>query len=160
MRTLISLYFRLLCGLVTALTGLMLFPVTLQIVSRYSSLVPTFMWTEEAARFCLVWIIMLGSAVAVRLRAHFDIDLLPQPKTRAGQVVSRLVVDLVVAGFGAAFLWIGAGYTADARFEVSEITEMPMIYMYAAFPMAAAGWLLFLGEQIVDDLVSLARSAQ
>ena len=41
---------------------------------------------------------------------------------------------------------------------MSEITEMPMSYMYVAFPVSAAGWLLFLGEQIFDDLRELARS--
>ena len=33
-----------------------------------------------------------------------------------------------------------------------------MALMYVAFPVSAAGWLLFLSEQIVDDLKQLARS--
>ncbi len=158
MKKIIDLYYRLLCALVTALVGLLLFPVTLQVISRYTDLIPTWLWTEEAARFCLVWMVMLGATIAVRNRMHFDIDLLPEPKTAHGKALARVVVDGAVALFGVAFLWIGAVYAWDARTEVSEITEMSMALMYIAFPVSAAGWLLFLSEQIVDDLKQLARS--
>jgi TRAP-type C4-dicarboxylate transport system permease small subunit len=158
MRKAILLYYKALCALVTAVVAALIVPVTLQVVSRYTDLIPTWIWTEEAARFLLVWMIMLGATIAVRLRGHFDIDLLPEPKTVKGKVFARLLVDVIVAIFGLAFLWVGAGYAWDASNEVSEITEMSMAYMYVAFPISAAGWLLFLGEQIFDDLRELGRS--
>lgn len=158
MRKAILLYYKMLCALVTAVTGALLVPVTLQVFSRYTDLIPTLIWTEEAARFLLVWMIMLGATIAVRLRGHFDIDLLPEPKTALGKALARIFVDGVVAAFGVAFLWVSAVYAWDARTEVSEITEMSMAYMYVAFPISAAGWLLFLGEQIYDDINELARS--
>jgi TRAP-type C4-dicarboxylate transport system permease small subunit len=157
MRKFNKLYYHLLCSLITVIVGALLVPVTLQVVSRYTSLIPTWMWTEEAARFCLIWMIMLGTAVAVRMRGHFDIDLLPEPKTVRGKMIARLVVDITVAAFGALFLWVSAEYAYDARREVSEITEISMLFMYVAFPLSAAGWLLFLGEQIYDDLLEFVR---
>jgi TRAP-type transport system small permease protein len=144
-------YHALLCTLVALLVAALLVPVTLQIVSRYTDLIPTWMWTEEAARFCLVWAIMLGATVAVRGRLHFDIDVLPQPKSARGRAAARIVVDGAIALFGIVFLWVGAQYALAARSELSEITELPMIWMYAAFPLAAAGWLLFAAEQIVQQ---------
>ena len=153
-----ELYYRMLCSLVTFTVGALLVPVTLQVVSRYTDLIPTLMWTEEAARFLLVWMVMLGATVAVRRRMHFDIDLLPEPKTPHGKAVARMVVDATIAALGLAFLIIGGKYALDASTEVSEITELPMIWMYIAFPISAAGWLLFLGEQIVDDLKALSRT--
>jgi TRAP-type C4-dicarboxylate transport system permease small subunit len=157
MRKFIALYFKLLCVVITAVVGALLFPVTLQVVSRYTDLIPTWLWTEEAARFLLVWMVMLGATIAVRVRGHFDIDLLPEPKSPRGKLFARLLVDVVVALFGVAFLWISAIYAYDARTEVSEITEMSMALMYVAFPISAAGWLLFLGEQVFDDLGEFAR---
>ncbi len=160
MRTFNKLYYRLLCILITVIVASLLVPVTLQVVSRYTTLIPTWMWTEEAARFCLVWMIMLGATIAVRNRAHFNIDLLPEPKTEHGRILARLAVDCVIALFAAAFLWISAIYAYDARTEVSEITEMSMAIMYVAFPISAAGWLLFLGEQIFDDINELIRGSK
>ncbi|MBK6334786.1 MAG: TRAP transporter small permease [Betaproteobacteria bacterium] len=160
MRKFIALYFKLLCVVITAVVGALLFPVTLQVVSRYTDLIPTWLWTEEAARFLLVWMVMLGATIAVRMRGHFDIDLLPEPNSPRGKLLARLLVDVVVALFGVAFLWISAIYAYDARTEVSEITEMSMALMYVAFPVSAAGWLLFLGEQIFDDLGEFVRGAR
>lgn len=160
MRALIAFYYRLLCVVITALVGIILVPVTLQVFSRYTDLIPTWIWTEEAARFCLIWMIMIGAAIAVRTRGHFDIDLLPEPKTKHGKILSRLVVDVTVAAFSGAFLYISARYAWDARREVSEITEMSMALMYVAFPVSALGWLIFLGEQIFDDVGELVRSKQ
>jgi TRAP-type C4-dicarboxylate transport system permease small subunit len=157
MRQAILLYYKALCALITAVVGAILVPVTLQVVSRYTDLIPTLIWTEEAARFLLVWMIMLGATIAVKMRGHFDIDLLPEPKTARGKAFARIFVDGVVAAFGLIFFWVSAGYAWDASREVSEITEMSMAYMYVAFPISAAGWMLFLGEQIYDDLNELVR---
>lgn len=160
MKRVADLYHKLLCALVMLLVGALVVPVTLQIVSRYTSVVPTMMWTEEAARFCLVWMIMLGASIAVRGRLHFDIDLLPEPKTEQGKALARAIVDVAIALFGLTFLWIGAQYTLDARSEVSEITEISMAWMYVTFPVSAAGWLLFVLERFVEDLRLLRRGAQ
>ena len=65
-RSSLDLYFRLLKVLLTLLMLLMIVPVLLQILSRYSGIIPRYIWTEEIARFCFVWIIMIGSMIAVR----------------------------------------------------------------------------------------------
>ena len=36
-------------------------PVTLQMVSRYTDLIPPYIWTEEMARFLFIWMIMIGA---------------------------------------------------------------------------------------------------
>jgi len=81
MKRLLDLYDRCLRVVMTTLMALMLVPVSIQIASRYTSWVPRYIWTEEAARFCFVWIIMIGAMVAVRDNAHFDVDLMPKPKS-------------------------------------------------------------------------------
>ena len=61
----------------------LLVPVTLQILSRYTGLIPRYIWTEEIARFCFVWIIMIGAMIAVRDDAHFDVNVLPKARPRS-----------------------------------------------------------------------------
>jgi len=56
----------------------LLVPVSLQIFSRYTRLVPTYIWTEEMARFLFIWTIMIGAMIGVRESAHFDCDVWPQ----------------------------------------------------------------------------------
>ena len=63
---------------------------TLQIVSRYTALVPSYIWTEELARFCLVWSVMLGAMLAVREGTHFTVDVFPRLSPRGEAKVELL----------------------------------------------------------------------
>ena len=87
MRKMINGYYRLLRVLLASLMGLLMIPVAIQIFSRYIGLIPRYIWTEEMARFCFIWIILIGSMIAVRDGTHFAVDLLPQPKTKRGEPV-------------------------------------------------------------------------
>ena len=49
--------------LLTFLIAILIVPVTMQIVSRYTDFIPNYIWTEEMARFCLIWMIMLGATI-------------------------------------------------------------------------------------------------
>ncbi len=51
MKKLLNGYYRFLQIAMTLLMGLLIVPVTLQIFSRYTGLIPRYIWTEEVARF-------------------------------------------------------------------------------------------------------------
>jgi TRAP-type C4-dicarboxylate transport system permease small subunit len=148
-------YYLFLQTVVTTLMGLLIVPVTLQIVSRYTALIPRWIWTEEVARFCFVWIIMVGAMIAVRDGTHFDVDVLPRPKTPRGAAVTRLLVCGLMLVM--AFVFVGYGYDY-ARFgwqQSSELTGVNMIVMHIAYPLAGVTWVLFLGEKVVDAVRTL-----
>lgn len=49
--------------------------VTWQVVSRYVLNDPS-SWSEEAARYCMIWVAMLGSAVALKRGMHMSLTLI------------------------------------------------------------------------------------
>ena len=63
MRKLIDGYCRLLTWLMVATVAILVVPVSLQIVSRYTHLIPSYIWTEELSRFLFIWMVMLGAMV-------------------------------------------------------------------------------------------------
>ena len=71
-------YSRLLSGLLVAAVAILIIPVSLQIFSRYTALIPSYIWTEEMARFLFVWMIMIGAMVGIRESTHFDVDVWPR----------------------------------------------------------------------------------
>ena len=152
MRSFNALIYRGLRVLLTLLIAVMIIPVTLQIFSRFVDFIPRYIWTEEAARFCLIWLIMLGATIAVRDGTHFDVDVLSSPKTAKGKAVARMIVH--VAMFLVALIFIAFGW----RFAVfgweqnSEMTGINMLWIHAAFPLAGVCWFLFLLEKIGDDI--------
>jgi TRAP-type transport system small permease protein len=148
-------YYRGLRVAVTLLMGLLLLPVTLQIVSRYTALIPRWIWTEEVARFCFIWIIMLGAMIAVRDGTHFDVDVLPPARTRHGQAVGRLAVYALMGLLSVIFVRYGYDFALFGWQQNSELTGLNMIYIFLAWPLAGLTWLLFLGERVVEAVRAL-----
>ena len=146
---------RLLRVAITALIALLIVPVTMQILARYVDFIPRYIWTEEVARFCFIWIIMLGAMIAVRDDTHFDVDVLPHPKTAAGEGWAKLVVHLIMAALAFCFIWYGKQFADEGLMQTSEIFELPMIVIYAAWPLAGVVWTLFLIEKIAIDIAKI-----
>ena len=145
-------YYRLLQISLTLLMGLMIIPVSLQIFSRYTNLVPRYIWTEEVARFCFVWIIMIGSMIAVRDRTHFDVDLLPRAETMRQEGFSKAIVHLAMIAMALVFSWYGVEFAKFGFIQHSEMSGINMLSIYISFPMAGVTWALFLLENICDDV--------
>ena len=147
-------YGRLLSALLVLTVGALVLPVSLQIFSRFTDLIPHYIWTEEMARLMLVWTVMLGAMVGVREGAHFTVDLFPRLSARANAAV-ELVVGVFVLLFAAVFLWWGWEYTEFAWFRVSELAELPLWTIHVAWPLAGASWILFMGERMANDVRTL-----
>ena len=143
---------RILKVAITVLITLLIVPVTLQILARYVPFIPRYIWTEEAARFCFVWIIMLGAMIAVRDGSHFDVDVLPTPRSRAGRGWAKLLVHTTMTALALCFVWYGWEFSQEGLLQTSEIAELPMIAIYAAWPLSGIIWTLFLVEKIQQDL--------
>jgi TRAP-type C4-dicarboxylate transport system permease small subunit len=152
MRKLNALIYRGLQKLITVLIAVMIVPVTLQIFSRFLDFIPMYIWTEEVARFCLIWLIMLGATIAVRDNTHFDVDVLPTPKTARGKTISRLIVHVSIFLVALVFAIFGVNFTQFAYIQNSEMTGINMATLYVAWPLAGIVWLLFVLEKILDDI--------
>jgi TRAP-type C4-dicarboxylate transport system permease small subunit len=152
MKLLLERYCRFLKVIMTLLMAFTLVPVSVQILSRFTGLIPRYIWTEEVARFCFVWIIMIGAMVAVRDGTHFDVDLMPSPKTKREQGISRLVVHLGMLLMALVFSWYGIEFAQFGAIQNSEMSGINMLSIYISFPLAGMTWVLFLLEKIVEDV--------
>ena len=150
-RKITSWYSRLLSWLLVASVAILIIPVSLQIFSRYTALIPSYIWTEELARFCFIWSIMLGAMIGIREGTHFVVDLWPPLNARA-QAAIRLVASVFVLVFAFVFLWWGIDFTRFALNRISELAELPLWTIHLPWPLAGVTWILFLGEQLRDDL--------
>jgi len=123
-------------ALIILMVGLVL-AVTWQVGSRYVLSSPS-SWTEEVARFLLIWIGTLGAAYAFRTNAHIGLDLLP--KKLRGAAARRLhwFTLAVIIVFAIAVLVIGGGglvfLTWDLR-QYSAVLGMPISVVYSVIPV-------------------------
>ena len=159
MRKLIDGYYRLLNMLLVVTVAILVVPVAIQILSRHTPWVPTWIWTEEMARFLFVWMIMIGSMVGIRDGAHFDVDLWPELPPRANALL-RVVADLFVLVMALVFIWYGIRFVQFGWDQTSELAELPMVWIFIAWPLAGFTWVVFLGERFLANLRLIAGTAK
>jgi TRAP-type C4-dicarboxylate transport system permease small subunit len=131
--------------------AILVIPVSLQIFSRYTALIPSYIWTEEMARFLFVWTIMIGAMIGVRESTHFEVDLWPRVSARTEAAV-KLVARLGVLAVAVVFVLAGMKFTGFGWYRISELAELPLWTIHIAWPITGATWLIFLGEQMYDEV--------
>jgi TRAP-type C4-dicarboxylate transport system permease small subunit len=154
---LLSAWHRLLVALMVGAVGILVVPVTLQVVSRYTQLIPSYIWTEELSRFLFIWMVMIGAMVGVREGTHFEVDVWPdlEPRPRA---LLAVVSDLAVLVFALVFVVWGVQFVRFGWDQSSELAELPMPWIFAAWPLAGITWVVFLGERLAGNLRVLSGS--
>ena len=157
-RRVTAAYAKLLEFLLAACVGILVIPVTLQIVSRYTPLIPSYIWTEEMARFMFIWTIMLGAMIGVRESTHFEVDVWPQMGARA-EAVARLLGRLGVLAAACVFVFAGLEFTRFAWKRTSELADLPLWWIHVAWPVTGFTWIVFLGEQVAADLKIISGRA-
>ena len=155
MKKLLDGYHRLLTRLMAATVAILIVPVTLQIISRYTALIPAWIWTEELSRFLFIWMIMLGAMIGVREGSHFVVDVLPDLAPRPNAML-EIVTNLFILVFALVFVWWGVEFVRFGWNQTSELAELPMTYIFIAWPLAGLTWVLFLGEAFARSFRVLA----
>jgi TRAP-type C4-dicarboxylate transport system permease small subunit len=153
-RRLTAWYAELLSWLLALSVAVLIVPVSLQIFSRYTELIPSYIWTEEMARFLFVWTIMIGAMIGVREATHFEVDVWPRLGARAEAAV-RLIARTGVLVAALVFVWAGYEFTRFAWNRTSELAELPLWLIHVAWPVTGVTWIAFLGEQIASDIAIL-----
>src|SRR5438552_6370146 len=122
MRRSINAYYHLLSVLLGASVGILVVPVTIQMISRFTALIPAWIWTEEMARFLFIWMVMLGAMIGVRDGTHFECDVWPELKPRPNAVL-RIVSMACVLVFALVFVWYGIKFVQFGWNQTSELAD-------------------------------------
>lgn len=109
-----------------------------QVLLRYTALgVPAF--TEEVARYAMIWMALLASAVAVREGSHIRVDFVPVIlKTFAPRlgIALQFLLDVLLLGVFLVILWQGIGVVEYAARQRSDGLRIALSYPYAILPIA------------------------
>ena len=110
-------------------------------------------FTDELARFLLIWIGLLGSAYAVGMRLHLAIDLLPTKLTGRAAVGLNLAIEGVVFLFGLVVMVIGGARLVGLTLllgQTSAALQLPLGYVYLVLPLSGLIVMFYAGLFITD----------
>ncbi len=107
-------------------------------------------WSEELARFLLIWIGVLGAAYASGQKMHLSIDLLKPKLDEAGQKKLSMIINALIIFFALTVMVIGGGrliYITNILGQISPALRVPMYIVYSVVPISG---LLIIYYKITD----------
>lgn len=123
--------------LTLAFFWLLALTVFYQFFTRYV-LADSAAWTEEIARYFLVVVTFLGSAMAVRRNSHIHVEFLYRwLPARAGRMLST-AVDLVRTAFFGYATWLSIDLVPKMQNLNMTVVDLPMSYVYGLVTLGFA----------------------
>jgi TRAP-type C4-dicarboxylate transport system permease small subunit len=133
--------------------------VMMQIFWRYILVIPL-PWSEEAARYLLVWVALLATAVAFRDESHIRLDVVFNRFGRRTQKNLSFVFRLIGLGFAGLLLVYGVALAKLGTFTNSPGLNITMFAAYLSIPVSAAVMILNILDSILRDRGSSTGSRE
>lgn len=114
-------------------------------------------WTEETAKFLMVWMVFVSAPIALRVGGHASIDALPHmlpPRWRQGLYA---VVYLCVLGVCVVLVQQGWAFALNARSQITATTQVSMMYVFGSMPLGGVLMGLVSLELLLLSLVGVFR---
>ncbi len=120
------------------------FIVFLQFFTRYV-LNDSLSWTEEIARYGLMWVVFIGGAMVTRRNTHIAVELLSNVM-KPGPLRAALLalVDFIKLAFLGLLAFVSLTITERMHLQRMTVFDLPMSYVYAG---VAFGCFLMLIRQ-------------
>lgn len=119
-------------GLLVLLTLLL----SVQIINRYI-FHTSFVWLEEIARICFVWLIYFSAAGAAKDDRHIRIEFIDMFVPPVAVRWMTLAADALVIGFDLVIVWLGIllVHSTIQYGDVTPVTDIPMGLIYVVIPV-------------------------
>lgn len=124
--------------ILVSIFGLLVIDVLGQVFSRYI-LNTSFAFTEELARFSLIWLSILGAAYLNAKREHLSMDFLYQKFSDKNRKKALIFIEVCIFLFALIVMVIGGFnlvYTTLHLGQLSGTLRIPLGYIYAILPIS------------------------
>ena len=132
-----------------ALVAAMIFVVWLGIVGRYTNLFSV-TWTEELARYIMIWAALLAVPCCTYRREHIGLDMLFRKLPAGLQRPARIVLDCIGLGFFVFLAIYGLTMTKMGATQYATIFGMTMTIPFLSVPVSC-------GLTVIQILVCIMR---
>ncbi len=129
---------RSLAVLVATLMAALVLDVLWQVFTRFVLRDPS-SWTEELARYLMIWVGLIGAAYAAGRRMHLSVDLLPSALTGGRAHTLRIFIESLILAFALAALFAGGIRLVWVMLKLGQTSaslQIPLGYVYLAVPIS------------------------
>jgi len=143
---------NILAHLLVVLMGLMVLNVLWQVFSRYVIGEPS-AFTDELARFLMIWLGLLGAAYVSGKNGHVAIDVLAKRANAKNQKVLKGLVSGFIILFCLAAMVTGGGWLVYTTYELKQLSPalgLPLAYVCIVIPLSG---LIVVYNKVVDIIM-------
>ena len=154
-----DIYVKILNVLIIVAGIAILSAVFLQIGGRYVPFIPLWLWPMEIVNVGLIWMIFMGSVVALREKEHFTVDvvtmILKNRKIPVVNVIINVLYYFIAFSIAVVFAYYGYFFFRDwGLIQRSDLTGLNLGYVYIAVPITGVSWIVLLIESLYKDIKS------
>ncbi len=122
--------------------------ILLQVFFRFVIYVP-FPWSEECARYLMIWMGMLGSVVALHQGRHIGVDYFMDKLPRGPRKFAMGLTQTGMVLFLGTLCWQGILFSLFNADQASPAMEISMIIPFGAIPVGSAMMVLVMLENLL-----------
>lgn len=141
---------------VVALLLGMVFTIFAQVVTRYVFKMPL-TWSEEIARYMFIWLIFLGSAIAVGKKSHIIIDIAITHIPEKFATYTNMLVNVLIVIYIVVITYSGFLVLPVVTSSFSSALQISYVYIYAAVPVSGLISLVYLWDGLLFDMKKLRK---
>lgn len=135
----------------SALMFLMFVNVLWQVFSRYILNSPS-SFTDELARYFMIWLGVLGGAYVAGIKSHLAIDLFKQKLKINSRVKLDKILSFIILLFALMAMVVGGSrlvYITYFMEQTSAALQIPLAYVYSVIPLAGVIIVLYKINEII-----------
>jgi len=153
---------RFLETLVAVSMAVLTIDVTWQVITRFILKNPS-NWTEELATNLMIWVGLLGAAVALNKKAHLGIDYFVGKLSEKKRLFTQAFVYLAIILFSFFVMFLGGIRIVSITFMFGQLTpamKLPMGYVYLAIPVAGIFLAMYSVYYFIETLAELSHTGR
>ena len=113
-------------------------------------------WSEETAKFLMVWMVFVAAPIALARGGHAAVDALPNMlPPRLSQALYALIY-LIVLLFVLVLIDQGTNFALNARIQHTPTTGISMMYVFMSMPVGGVLLLLVSLELLLQSIAGMS----
>ena len=111
-------------------------------------------WTEEVARYLMIWLAAIGAIVAMHRKDLVAINILPDALSGLAERALRIFISCIALVTSAFLVYYGYFLADNAWGQSAASFKMPMFFVTIAIPIAASAFCLIAIENIMSQILN------
>lgn len=158
LKRLLDIFDRIALWGIVALMAFMSIITFLAVIFRFLLHSPL-TWSEEAARYMMVWVTYLGAGIAVKKGRHIGVTMFISriPLSLRGPLL--VLAEVIVMVFLILLVYQGVNLLLTLKTQISPAMGLPMIIPYFAIPFGCLYMFLHILERLLSRSIELLSTS-